>query len=730
MFLSKKKKKLGAQQKVESEKLKEANIRLEVVAEANRVLVGVVNEQEVFDLITKKLAPLVNMNFPSIWKYDEQSGTIHLKSHSIPKNIKFIAEKAIGKKLSELTFSKKNKEQQKSTYFKVVDQAKPIFSNDLYKHTYPFLNKKVAILLKKVSGMNLAVSVPILVKGKAIGVLSGIWKETHLSQEMETTLYTFANQISIAIYNAKLFQETQDQIADLTRQNTDLKNLYTLVSTVTTSLDPKTVSQLSVNTVTNDSIVIGAFVSEFDPQVGLKVNVMTTNGRTKKIYKNAEFIGDQGFILDPEDPKLRNNFLMRSFLNREVLMSNELDELMTPPLDKKMFSKLVKELNVKSAVAYPLIIRGEIKGVITFLIENMKIEDLDSRHRSQFQTFANQISLAKDNADLYLTSQITQRNLSEALDEIRAIRKRERNMVDIMGHELRTPISVIKNIFSSMDLYQRQKRPIPLDKQLKYKIIGLDAARRESLLIETLLSATKSEGKGFELTIDRVPMDALVEKTMVAHEHEATSKGIYLKYEKPKEPVIVYADLTRSQEIVDNFVSNAVKYTESGGVTIKVEEKDGYGWMHVIDTGVGIAESDLHRLGKKFYRAKKYKGLDVGQGVVRPGGTGLGLYVSFALAKLMDGDYEVESVEHKGSRFSFKLPIYRGEPMSQVQKDFNPYTDDFSHVDLGDDDEPVFSTYKEAIPGEMGLTKIDNDDSDEDDSGVAKIETEEPEKEE
>jgi len=184
--------------------------RLEVLAEVNKILAGVVDQQEVFDLITKKLAPIVRMNFPTIWIYDEKSQRIYLASHSVPDSIRLVAEKAIGKSIKDLYFSADNPEEKKSTYFRVIETGESIFGADLYAHTYPFLNKNVAGVLKALAGMNLAVSVPIKVKGKTLGVLSAIWQEKELSEENRLTLYTFANQISTAIYNAQLFRQVND----------------------------------------------------------------------------------------------------------------------------------------------------------------------------------------------------------------------------------------------------------------------------------------------------------------------------------------------------------------------------------------------------------------------------------------------------------------------------------------------------------------------------------------
>ena len=80
----------------------------------------------------------------------------------------------------------------------------------------------------------------------------------------------------------------------------------------------------------------------------------------------------------------------------------------------------------------------------------------------------------------------------------------------------------------------------------------------------------------------------------------------------------------------------------------------------MIDTGIGISQRDLDRLGEKFYRVNNYTD-DKGTDIVRPGGTGLGLYVTFNLVKNMGGSVKVTSELGKGSEFIFSLPRYTGQ---------------------------------------------------------------------
>lgn len=124
----------------------------------------------------------------------------------------------------------------------------------------------------------------------------------------------------------------------------------------------------------------------------------------------------------------------------------------------------------------------------------------------------------------------------------------------------------------------------------------------------------------------------------------------------------VYADRSQMQEIVDNLISNAVKYTDKGWIDIFVENDGDFVKFKIVDTGIGIAEEDQVNLGKKFYRVGPHVSDESRlYNVVRPGGTGLGLYVTFNLVRKQGGTVSVESEPGKGSTFTFSIPKYTGQ---------------------------------------------------------------------
>jgi signal transduction histidine kinase len=285
-------------------------------------------------------------------------------------------------------------------------------------------------------------------------------------------------------------------------------------------------------------------------------------------------------------------------------------------------------------------------------------------------------SLAR--AELYEKVQDLNENLQskveKATEEIRVKNEqlqktllRERDMIDIMGHELRTPMTIIRN-YHKLLIQFLEELDLNLEKDSRKKKFNKyiqtisENIEREIKLINVLLSATKIGDDRLELNKEPVDIVDVIEDGILGQEHEAKGKGLYLKFKKPgdiKDYPKVHADRVRIQEVVDNLLSNAVKYTDEGGVTIKLSNDGEFAKVEVHDTGIGIPQKDIKNLGKKFYRSKQYTNSgDAQAALVRPGGTGLGLFVTFGLVKAHGGEVEVKSEVGEGSVFSFTVPLY------------------------------------------------------------------------
>jgi signal transduction histidine kinase len=134
------------------------------------------------------------------------------------------------------------------------------------------------------------------------------------------------------------------------------------------------------------------------------------------------------------------------------------------------------------------------------------------------------------------------------------------------------------------------------------------------------------------------------------YEAPAHDKGLLLRCECPESDLPIWGDRGELDRIMNNLVSNAVKYTQQGEVCVLAERIDGFARVVVSDTGIGIPEDALPQLFQEFYRAPNAK-------EIKETGTGLGLAIVKDLVERYDGTIEVESSKGEGTTFTLTLPL-------------------------------------------------------------------------
>jgi signal transduction histidine kinase len=305
------------------------------------------------------------------------------------------------------------------------------------------------------------------------------------------------------------------------------------------------------------------------------------------------------------------------------------------------------------------------------------------------------LHMALVRSTLYLELQNFNQNLQQKVDEqtkelnlkveqLEEARRKERDMIDIMGHELRTPASIVTaNVDLLEQWWEENSKYIQVSEKVKKKIFGeyktyiarmKEGSQREGRLINVLLESAKIDGNSLSLNKESLDIGRLIEKSINTHEGELKRKKLNIKYKNNLEKnITVFADQVRLFEVIDNLLDNAIKYTNKGGVTIVVKKKDELVQVVVQDTGLGIPEDSVKKLGQKFYRVDQYLRDDEGKkdklSIVRPGGTGLGLYVVFGIVKEHGGDIFVESKEGSGTKISFTIPIYEDSDKKDVAQE-------------------------------------------------------------
>jgi signal transduction histidine kinase len=239
--------------------------------------------------------------------------------------------------------------------------------------------------------------------------------------------------------------------------------------------------------------------------------------------------------------------------------------------------------------------------------------------------------------------------LSAAFQKAEAANEAKSNFLATMSHEIRTPLNVVTGLTSILiktDLDEKQK-----------KIVKTLSSNAKLLLklINDLLDISRVEGGHVELESNPFEISTVLYDIKSMFEEQSNKKNINLVIKDSTNNSSYIGDETRFQQIIMNLVSNAIKFTDVGTVSVEVDFNkfdDEYNIIKIVvkDSGIGIEESKLVTVFDKFTQADETI-------TRRYGGSGLGLSITKSLVKLMDGDIKVESEVNKGSTFTATLKL-------------------------------------------------------------------------
>ena len=220
------------------------------------------------------------------------------------------------------------------------------------------------------------------------------------------------------------------------------------------------------------------------------------------------------------------------------------------------------------------------------------------------------------------------------------------------SHELRTPASVIR---SYCEIPLRKERDA--EEYKKALEVILDNAKRMGGLIEKLLTISRLEQKGFNLKMERLSLNEIIEKTVTMLRPLSDKKGINVTYTPIEESIFIKGDRTYMAEVFVNVLDNAIKYNHDGGiVTVGVKDGTGEVVVEVKDSGSGISDEAKIYIFDRFYRADSSRTKDKQTEADQARGTGLGLSIAKEIVEAHQGRIEVKSDVGKGSTFSVYLP--------------------------------------------------------------------------
>ena len=234
----------------------------------------------------------------------------------------------------------------------------------------------------------------------------------------------------------------------------------------------------------------------------------------------------------------------------------------------------------------------------------------------------------------------------QQLKELLEAEKRE--FLAVMSHELRTPMTGVKGYLSMILDGDAGEISPDVKEYIAQAYVANDRLIR---LVERMAKTVAVQEGRIKLKVQKV--DLVKNLLLLTNDFQipAKEKGLTLIYQKPSQPIVVLADSDRLREVLLNLVSNAIKFTDKGGVTISNRQINSWAVVDVTDSGQGIKKEDQGRIFEVFTKTNlKLAGQEKG--------TGLGLYLARHLAEAQGGKVWLEaSVEGKGSTFSAGFPM-------------------------------------------------------------------------
>ncbi|MAI70968.1 MAG: PAS domain-containing sensor histidine kinase [Rhodopirellula sp.] len=234
--------------------------------------------------------------------------------------------------------------------------------------------------------------------------------------------------------------------------------------------------------------------------------------------------------------------------------------------------------------------------------------------------------------------------------EAQRVEAMRREFIANISHELKTPLAAIKGYAETVEDAMQD------DPDAAFHFMGqirMQCVRLETLVADMMRLARAQSGKK-NFVFGAVSVEECIQEALLTNQPIADQKGIELQIPNPGEhrDEIAFADFDATVTIVNNLISNAVRYTPSGGtVVIELKRIDGFVKLIVRDNGVGISPSDQERIFERFYRVEKSR-------ETIDGGTGIGLALVKNLVVTMAGEVRVASTSGNGAAFEVLLPLF------------------------------------------------------------------------
>jgi GAF domain-containing protein/ActR/RegA family two-component response regulator len=468
-------------------------------------------------------------------------------------------------------------------------------------------------------GGRTGLAVPISLRGQSFGVL-GVespggdrrWTEDELA-----LIEAVGDQLAQTLESARLFGET-------TRRAEQMSTLHAIGLDLSTGLELDRVLEILYEQCKQVFAAGTFYVALYDEATAL-IEFPLMTGATGPIQ------------IEPVDIRRQPGITGYVIQSGQMLYVPDVDAV---PEDAPYHAIPESEPYARSYVGVPLSARGKVIGVLS--IQSYEPNAYTDEDVTLLTTIATQASIAIENARAY-------ERLVETAEELRELDRLKTQFLANMSHELRTPLNSI--IGFSRVMIKGIDGPLT-DLQEADLTSIYNSGQHLLSLINSILDMSKIEAGKMDLAFDEVFLPDILGAVVSTTSALMKDRPITLRSEVPHDLPSVWADVQRVRQVLINLMSNAVKYTEKGHITLQAEAGPEVVTISVIDTGIGIDQEAQSRLFIPFQQVDAST-------TRRAGGTGLGLAISHSFVQMHGGEIWVESEPGQGSTFSFTLPLYQ-----------------------------------------------------------------------
>jgi signal transduction histidine kinase/DNA-binding LacI/PurR family transcriptional regulator/putative methionine-R-sulfoxide reductase with GAF domain len=470
-----------------------------------------------------------------------------------------------------------------------------------------------------------ALGVPILEGEAAVGtIIIESDQPASFDREDQSLLEAVSSAVAIGLRNARLYQETQRRVQELT-----LLNSIALLKPGTT---------LDTDAPIKSALEGLHLLTEVDHIVFFSIDpgAHTWKVTHERSAPGVDSIADLGGTFDAMPPELAALLEDRPFAVSDTATDPRLEA----------GREFYHSLKIKSMLLMPVQSSGRFYGALGFgnCHENRTWQAEEVR---LLEAVARQLGLVLENAYLFVETQQRAEELASALVQLEEMDQLKDTFIQNVSHELRSPLALVRGYAEMLDAGELGE--IPAEQQKPVAIIARRARMLSDLVkdITLILEAEVSRPEP-----EPIPLDELARNAVEDFQVEIEQAGLVLEADIEPGLPPVSGTLNYMRRVLDNLIGNAVKFTPAGGkITVSLRRDSDKVILAVSDTGVGIPPDKLERVFDRFYQVD-------GSARRRYGGVGLGLALVKEIVEAYGGRVHVDSEVDAGSTFTAYIPIF------------------------------------------------------------------------